>query len=329
MLASWKWTAMALGLGFVFCGGALADEPGKAQTGQQTPAQAEQQAPSQAEQPATAQAGQNAAAQAPMLDEDALIGMTVRDKLGREVGEVEDAVVGLPDGHIRYVVMSSDTLTRNGQMLALPWEAFAVKQNNGQPQFLQLRVDEKTALQAPKLGEDQIWPAALKEDFVARIDKQLGIQRAEVGYRGMPAEGANTSAKRLDKLEGADVQSSTAGDVGDVEDFLINAKTGRIEFVTIGSGGFLGLGESVHAVPMESLRLKAAGDQEEPVFQLTMTDEQFKLSPVVEDNATAATVRERVEHFKKTHLQQQQQPAQAQPTEEQPSQPRPEETQPQ
>lgn len=325
MLANWKRTALALGLGFVVCGGVAADEPDQAQ---QAPAQTEQSAPAQTGRQTFARPGQTVATlPAPMLDEDALLGMTVRDKSGDEIGEVQDAVVGLPDGHIRYLVMSSDTLTRNDQMLALPWEAFALHQKNGKPQFLRLRVNEKTAIQAPKLGKDQAWPAALKEDFVARIDKQLGIQRTEVGYRGAPAEGTKTSAKRLDKLEGVDVLNSTGEDVGDVEDFMINANTGQVEFVTVGSGGFLGLGERVHAVPIESLRLKATSDKEEPVFQLTMTDEQFKQAPVVKRKTTPATIRKQVEHFKQTRLQQQ--PTQTPPTEEQPTRPRPEETQPQ
>lgn len=316
MLASWRGIALALGLGFVLCGVAAADEPDQSQ--------AEPSAQAQAKQSTPARPGQNAAATAPMLDEDALIGLTVRDKMGHVVGEVQNAVVGLPDGYVRYVVVASDALAGddNDGMLALPWEAFEVKQTNGEPQFAQLRIATKTAAAAPKVLEDQTWPAALPKAFLARVDQEAGAGRAKVGYRGAPpSKGAKTSTWRLYQMEGANVQSSAGEDMGEVENISINSQTGHIEFVTIDSGGFLDLEYDSHALPISALRVAPASEEYEPVFQLAISNKQYAHTPVAGGEATAATIRERVKNFEQTSLRQSAQPQPtAPPAETQPQQ---------
>jgi sporulation protein YlmC with PRC-barrel domain len=304
MLASWKGIALALGLGFVLCGSAAADEPDQSQA--EPSAQAEQAAPARP-------AGQNAAAAAPVLYEDALIGLTVRDKMGHVVGEVQNAVVGLPGGFVRYVVVASEALSGDEDgMVALPWKSFEVKRNNGEAQFVQLRIDAKTAAAAPKLLEDQTWPASLPKAFLARVDREIGVQRAELGYRGAPPnKGVKTSTWRLYQLEGANVRSAAGEDIGEVENLAINSRTGHIEFVTIDSGGFLDLEYGYHALPIQALRVVPASEEYEPVLQLAISNEQYAQTPVAAGNATAATIRERVRNFEQTHLRQ---PAQTRPS---------------
>ncbi|MEH2535072.1 sporulation protein YlmC with PRC-barrel domain [Bradyrhizobium sp. AZCC 1588] len=60
------------------------------------------------------------------------------------------------------------------------------------------------------------------------------------------------SSWRTSKLMGLDVYNSAKQKIGDINEVLID-KTGKINSVVIGVGGFLGMGEHDVAVPLEKL----------------------------------------------------------------------------
>jgi len=56
---------------------------------------------------------------------------------------------------------------------------------------------------------------------------------------------------RSSKLIGVDVYNEANEKIGAVEDLIVD-KSGRVENVILGVGGFLGMGEHYVAVPMDS-----------------------------------------------------------------------------
>jgi sporulation protein YlmC with PRC-barrel domain len=60
---------------------------------------------------------------------------------------------------------------------------------------------------------------------------------------------------RLSKLIGADVNNTSAKDIGDVRDVVIDANSGRVHYLVLEYGGFLGMGEKLFAYPMTSFRV--------------------------------------------------------------------------
>ncbi|MBS7698412.1 MULTISPECIES: PRC-barrel domain-containing protein [unclassified Chelatococcus] len=61
------------------------------------------------------------------------------------------------------------------------------------------------------------------------------------------------------KLIGASVVGNEDASIGEIEDLLI-AKTGAVEGVVVGVGGFLGLGQKNVAVPMTALQMTPDGN---------------------------------------------------------------------
>ncbi len=85
---------------------------------------------------------------------------------------------------------------------------------------------------------------------------------------------ANTPVKYLTALTliGNTVYNTTDEKLGDIKDVMLNLNDGRIEYMVIEYGGFLGIGEKLFAVPFNVLKLDTSRhafilDQEKEVLE--------------------------------------------------------------
>jgi sporulation protein YlmC with PRC-barrel domain len=93
-----------------------------------------------------------------------LIGITVEDPQGENLGEIEDIVVDLQRGHVSYAVMSSGGVLGVGKkLLAVPLTAFT---RNADESALVLQADKDSIGRAEGLT-DNAWPALENPSFGA------------------------------------------------------------------------------------------------------------------------------------------------------------------
>jgi sporulation protein YlmC with PRC-barrel domain len=59
---------------------------------------------------------------------------------------------------------------------------------------------------------------------------------------------------RTSKLIGVDVYNDANEKIGDIEDLIVDNKSGKIEHFVLGVGGFLGMGEHYVAVSFDKLK---------------------------------------------------------------------------
>ena len=78
-----------------------------------------------------------------------------------------------------------------------------------------------------------------------------------------------------DTLLGNDVYNNAEEDLGDIKEFMIEMRTGRIAYAVLSFGGFLGMGDKLFAVPWEALKL----DPENHRFVLDVDKETLKNAP--------------------------------------------------
>ncbi len=62
-------------------------------------------------------------------------------------------------------------------------------------------------------------------------------------------------------INGTDVVNSNGEDLGKIEDIMIDFNEGRIAYVVLSFGGFLGIGDKLFAVPMEAMTLDTENEQ--------------------------------------------------------------------
>ena len=96
-----------------------------------------------------------------------------------------------------------------------------------------------------------------------------------VGGGRETADGPGPDVMAADTLDGNTVLSSDGDDVGKIKDIMLDVQGGRVAYAVLSSGGFLGIGDKLLAIPWSALTL----DTDRKCFVLSVTSEQIKNAP--------------------------------------------------
>ncbi|SIT41246.1 conserved hypothetical protein [Paraburkholderia ribeironis] len=108
------------------------------------------------------------------------------------------------------------------------------------------------------------------------MSNQTQTQGAHIVGKGRAtAEGPGPDVMAAATLDGDTVLSSDGEDIGKVKDIMLAVASGRIAYVVLSSGGFLGIGDKLLAIPWSALTL----DTQRKCFVLNMTAERVKNAP--------------------------------------------------
>jgi len=101
-----------------------------------------------------------------------------------------------------------------------------------------------------------------------------GVQSADAGKLDSKTSGSNI---RFSQLIGANLQNDAGDSVGEINDLVLDSRTGRVRYAAVTYGGFLGLGDKLFAVPFEAIKTKAdRQDAGEYVLVLNVTQAQLE-----------------------------------------------------
>lgn len=227
-----------------------------------------------------------------------LVGMTVRNAAGKELGAIEDLVLNADTGHVRYAAISFGGFLGIGDKLfAVPLSVTELAYDaKGEEPYLVFDVTEEKLKQSPGFNKDR-WPNVADPKWSAEIDKFYGvtIDRIKVGARvsGKAERDADDVAKKTRKMAnivrtgeviGLEVRNASGEELGKVEDLIVNARTASVTHYVIATGGILGLGESLTAAPQTAVSLRYDRDDEERVIILPISKERMKETPRIQDD---------------------------------------------
>ncbi len=102
-----------------------------------------------------------------------------------------------------------------------------------------------------------------------------GMQSVDIVSGPGPAFMSATS------LIGDDVYNLQDEDLGDVKEFMLDMRTGKVAYAVLSFGGFLGMGEKLFAVPWSALTL----DSENKRMILNVTKERLESAPGFDKDA--------------------------------------------
>ncbi len=77
------------------------------------------------------------------------------------------------------------------------------------------------------------------------------------------------------EVVGVKVIDSAKESLGEIEEIMLDKLSGRVAYVVLSCGGFLGMGEKLFAVPWKAFHY----DSEEDAFILNVDKEKFKKAP--------------------------------------------------
>jgi sporulation protein YlmC with PRC-barrel domain len=198
-----------------------------------------------------------------------LEGMTVKNQQGDTIGEIEDVVIAVQNGHIAYVVLDfGGWFDLGGKHVAAPWSAFKV---NPDAQNVTLNMDKEKFRQAPSFERTYV-PESVERVWLVDMYKFYGVP-PDPSLQVITGE--RIALARADTLIGMDVENAQGQGLGEIEDLAINTKDGRIAYAALAYGGWLGIGENLAAVPWEALKL----DMAERQFVLNLDKDKLQNAP--------------------------------------------------
>jgi len=206
-----------------------------------------------------------------MTAED-LIGKTVVNADGRDVGSIDDLV--LDNNKVAHVVVGVGGFLGIGEKnVAIPVEKLQL----GQDQAIMLSgLTEDDLRGMPEFDRNAY--AAYPRGTAADTQTAANATAADQNANGqITAAGRANPLGQLsaDDLIGKDVVNAQGDKIGSVDDIVIDAKNDQAVYAVISAGGFLGIGDKKVIVPFDQL---AAG-QDQAVLQTTATVDQLKSYP--------------------------------------------------
>lgn len=220
-----------------------------------------------------------------------VVGADVRNASG-VIGEVEDLVVDPMTGRIDYAVVS---LKERGpdQWHAVPWSTLSVPaampdkkdaKDMAKPEFM-LNADAARLKAAPGFSKDK-WPDINGPAWRSEVDTYYDA-------RGNARNGDTIGefhALRASELLKTELYTTSKEKLGGIADLAIDPKNGRVAYAVVSTGGFLGMGDKLHAIPWEAI--KPAADVDGKVkkgdnLTVNLTKEKLKAAPEFKNNEWA------------------------------------------
>lgn len=131
--------------------------------------------------------------------------------------------------------------------------------------------------------------SALASPTLVDAQDQTPRQRLErAQQRSQQAEQPDDAAARLDskttgatmrvsELTGMGIKNLNGEDIGEIEDLVVDAKSGKVRYAAVSYGGILGIGDELFAVPFEAFKFRQdADDAEDIVLVLDVSKQQLE-----------------------------------------------------
>ncbi len=197
--------------------------------------------------------GRVPAPEASSLDRDFrasdVIGMSVQNPQGEDLGEIHDLVVDINNGRVHYAVLSFGGFLGLGEKLfAYPVSLFRMGRDWSE---VVLDIEREKLENAPGF-ERNAWPDWNSTEYRDTIDRHYGNEVRQ------PAQ--NARFVRASRVLDGEVRTAGGDDVGDVEDVVVNLREGRVRFAVVSfDPGWLQIERDV-ALPMKAFNAQREGD---------------------------------------------------------------------
>jgi sporulation protein YlmC with PRC-barrel domain len=204
------------------------------------------------------------------VDAEKLIGRTIENANGDNVGEVESVVID-QDGKVRYIIAGVGGFLGIGEKsVALEWEDLTISEN-GEKVITAATKDQLAALPEHK------FPETVKPGFVYSYDEAV---RTNPSLEEATAPAAGIVGIPASRLVGATVENANGDNIGEIHEVLLSSE-GNAEALVVDVGGFLGMGE--HTVAMKWTDVSIRTDENDAVVVATeMTKDQLQALPEYE-----------------------------------------------
>jgi sporulation protein YlmC with PRC-barrel domain len=233
----------------------------------------------------TPQAGQPNLKVAHVMPSSDITGINVLNKQGEKLGTINDLVIDLKTGEVRYAALSHGGVAGIGaKLFAVPFQAMQFvfgKPNDSNDRHFVLDAT-KEHFDNAKGFDSSHWPNVADPKWGETVDKQFNYHRDSTTTQ--TRSDANRSGAvdyetvfRCSQIKGMDVRNSANEDLGDVSDVAIDVAAGKAKYLALSYGSWFTGGNKLFAVPMSAFTINHANNK--TFFTVHVSQDALKAAP--------------------------------------------------
>jgi len=234
-----------------------------------------------AAEPASGQ-GEAGVAIAHTLRTNDIIGLPVKNNRHEDVGKINDLVVDMKTGEVRYAALSFGGVAGIGSKLfAIPWQNMTFmygEPNKANSRHFMFDVTKEHLENAPGFDSSN-WPNVADPKWSASIDKHYKVERNTTTTTTTEPRQAVTyeTVFRASQIKGMDVRNDANEDLGSIDELVIDVTKGHVKYVALSFGSWFTGGNKLFAVPLSACTLTHANDK--TYFVVHVSQDSLKNAP--------------------------------------------------
>ena len=180
-----------------------------------------------------------------------IIGMDIVNMQDEKIGAVDDLAVDLSNGRVKAVIISSGGFIGIADELSIVPPSALTLTEEGDSFSANLTKDQLT--NAPRFQGSK-YPDLNDEKYMDNVYKAYNADSYMEKDRAADSAAASTQrVRRASEILGMGVKNYQDESVGDIHELVLNRSLDRVTSVIISSGGFLGMGDTLSALPAEAV----------------------------------------------------------------------------
>jgi len=222
-----------------------------------------------------------------------IIGLPVKNKNHEDVGKINDLVIDMKSGEVRYAALSFGGVAGIGSKLfAIPWQNMTFmygEPNKANSRHFMFDVSKEQLENAPGFDSSR-WPNVADPTWSASIDKHYKVERHTANTNNANNPNPTTTNTneprqavayetvfRASQIKGMDVRNKENQDLGSIDELVIDVTKGHVKYVALSFGSWFTGGNKLFALPLSACTLTHANDK--TYFVVNASQESLRNAP--------------------------------------------------
>lgn len=176
-----------------------------------------------------------------------MIGLTVHNPQGKDIGKISDMVVDMTTGNVRYAILEFDPGILKGERLfAVPTTQLRMRAESNDVLY------DMTEARLEQAGTPRAaWNTTWRDPgYLGKLDKVWGVTQ--------PSQAA--AARRVSDIIGKDVNNRSGNKIGEIKELVIDMAKQRVHYAVLEFDPSLASKEQNFAFPLRSFNTTAGND---------------------------------------------------------------------
>jgi sporulation protein YlmC with PRC-barrel domain len=212
-----------------------------------------------------------------------IIGLPVKNNKHEDLGKIDDLVIDMKTGEVRYAAIAYGGVAGIGSKLfAVPWQKMTFmfgEPNKASSRHFMFDASKEHFENAPGFDSSH-WPNVADPQWSASIDKHYNFYRTTTATNtdGVPQQTvAYETVFRASKIMGLEVRNDANEHLGSIDDIVIEVAKGHVKYLALSYGSWFTGGNKLFAVPLSSFTL--THDSNKTFFTVHVSQEALKNAP--------------------------------------------------